>query len=101
MAENYWVELWPGWTRRWDGMVLRILFGATGSMIGFGLIALANFGATFKKDQPEWDGEAISILILGIATIAVSLAVMFRPSRLSILSTVIVVIAIPVVGSIV
>lgn len=101
MAENDWLELWPAWARRWYGMVLRILFGATGSMLGIGLIALANFGATFKKQQPEWDGEAISILVLGLATVTVSLAVLVRPSRLTILSTVIVAIAIPVVGSIV
>ena len=98
MPENHWVELWPGWARHWYGMVLRILLGAIGTMLGIGLIALANFGATFKKDQAEWDGEAISILILGLATITVSLAVLIRPSRLTILSAVAVLIAIPVVG---
>ena len=51
MAENDWLELWPAWARRWYGMVLRILFGATGSMLGIGLIALANFGATFKSSN--------------------------------------------------
>ncbi len=101
MAERAWTDPWPAWSRRWFGIALRVLAGGLGTFVGLALIMLANFGATFKKDQPEWDGESLTILFLGLATILTAIAVAVRPSRLTVAFALVTAVAIPLVGSII
>lgn len=101
MPDGAWTDTWPAWSRRWFGIALRVFAGVLGTLAGVVLIVLANFGATFKKSQPEWDAESLAILFLGLATIAVAVAVTIRPSRLTVTLAVLTVFAIPLVGSII
>lgn len=80
---------------------MRVLVGALGILAGLGLIWLAGFAATFKKTQAEWDGEALTILFLGVAIVVVALALAVRPSRLTISLAAFTAVAIPVVGAII
>lgn len=101
MAERYWTQAWPSWVRRWYGVVLRVLVGGAGALLGIGLIWLAGFAATFKNTRPDWDGESLTILFLGIAVVMVAFALAVWPSRLTIGVAALAAVAIPVIGGIV
>lgn len=101
MGERSWTEPWPGWAPKWYGIALRAVLGLLGTLVGLGLVVLANFGATYKKSPPEWNGENVTVLLLGTATIVVGLAVATKPSRLSVAVTALTAVSIPIVGLII
>lgn len=101
MPDRAWTRLWPSWVSRWYGIVLRVLVGVLGMLAGLGLIWLAGFAATFKKTQPEWDGEALTVLFLGMVTVVVAIALAVRPSRLTFVLAALTALAIPIVGGII
>lgn len=73
--------MWPAWMDRWYGIVLRLIVGVGGVLVGLGLLWLANFGASFKRDVPQWDLESVLILLAGLVPIGSSLVAAFRRSK--------------------
>lgn len=80
-----WFDLWPTWSSRWFGWVLRLLLGVVGGLFGFFLIVLASFGATYEQRSPEWGGEEVLFLGFGVLILCASLWVIARPARASLL----------------
>ncbi len=99
MAERSWTRSWPSWAGRWYGVVFRVLVGLIGTLVGLGLTWLAGFAATFKDNQPDWDGESLTLLVLGIVTAVLAIALALRPSRLTVALAAATAVAIPTVGA--
>lgn len=76
-------EAWPSWIGRPIGIVTRLIVAIFSLAAGAGAVVLAVFSATFKKQQPEWNLENLSIFALGVLAGLLGLWVAFRPSRLS------------------
>lgn len=80
---NGWLDPWPTWCGRWFGWALRAALGLGGSLLGAFLILIANVGAGFMRTDPQWDTEAVLILVSGIAMLMASVWVVARPSKAS------------------
>jgi uncharacterized membrane protein HdeD (DUF308 family) len=93
-----WLDLWPEWSRRWQGWVLRVVIGVAGLLFGLVMLWLAFFAATFGSDPADWDAESVTIAIIGAAGIVAGLWVAIRPSRASV-AAVLLVVAGTLVGS--
>lgn len=91
---------WDRWMNSKRGFVLRALFGLSGSLLGLALIWVAWFGASFKRTNPEWDGEVTALLILGVAVILASLHAAVRPSVRNAVVAAVVIALVPVAGGI-
>lgn len=93
------LDPWPSWSRRWFGRVVRILVLGLGSLAGLVLIWLANWAASGLRGPPAWDGEAVAMLITGIATIGVSILLAARPTRGTVTLATLDVVWIPFLGN--
>lgn len=96
-----WLELWPAWSNRWYGWVGRVFIGSVGGGLGLLLVVLADFGATYKKDVPEWGLEEVTFLVFGLAIVSASIWVLFRPARASIALLAVAVVGVFVAGGLV
>jgi uncharacterized protein YhhL (DUF1145 family) len=76
-------DVWPSWIGRPIGIVTRVIVALLSLAAGAGAVFLAIFSATFKKQQPEWNLENLSIFALGVLAGLLGLWVALRPSRLS------------------
>lgn len=78
-----WLDPWPTWRGRWFGWALRAALGLSGSLLGAFFVLIANVGADFMRNDPQWDTEALVILLSGIAMLIASVWVFSRPSKAS------------------
>ena len=82
-------------------MLLRALFGFGGFLVGMGLLWLAAFAATFETSPPEWDAEALSLAVIGLAVVGSTVVAAVRPTKRNILIAGAALIAIPLVAQII
>lgn len=99
MTEFGWTETWPGWANHWIGRTIRVLVGLIGTVSGLVMIWYARGMAGFLRSQPDWDGETITVAVLGAALALAALSLSIRPSRLTVSLAALVAIAIPFVGA--
>lgn len=99
MSDPRWTESWPGWASHWLGRALRILFGILGAVFGLVMIWYARGMAGYLRSQPHWDGETVTVAVLGAALVLAALSVSIRPSRLTVSLAALVLAAIPFVGA--
>lgn len=81
-----WLDDWPSWSGRWYGWILRVAIAGAGTLYGAVLVWIAGFGASFKTSPPEWGFEETSILVAGLLMVFVSIWVLVRPSRASLVA---------------
>lgn len=74
------------------------LFGLLSSAFGLVLILLAQFGAAFKRDEPQYNAEMLVVLGLGVIIIVVAIRAVLRPSKPNAIVAEAALVAAPVVG---
>jgi len=92
---------WEKWTRHPVGVTLRVVLALAGVALASLLIWLANFAASYKKTPSVWDGEALTVLTVGLMVGAAALLAAFRPSKRNTVLATIAFFAVPVAGAII
>lgn len=54
---------------RWYGWLARLLIGLSGILLGALLVLVATFGASFKRDMPDWGAKEVVFLCFGLVII--------------------------------
>lgn len=90
---------WERWTQRPTGMALRVVFGVLGAVLGLLLVWISWFGASFKKNEPQWDFETLVLLVLGLAVVASTVLAAVRPTKRNTLVGLLIVLLVPVAGA--
>lgn len=84
------------WARRPIGLVLRAVLAIAGTAAGLILVAIGNFGATYKNDTPVWDFEATAFVVLGVFMIAGVILAAIRPNRRTFAFLALVMVSVPI-----
>lgn len=81
--------------------MVRTVFGIAGVLLGAAIAFLGFFGAGYMQSQPDWSGEPSVLLILGISVVVAVPAAAIRPTRLTIAIAALVLLAVPITGTVI
>lgn len=74
-------ELWPAWMATPQGKAIRLVLGLLGVTAGFFLVWVAVLAETVS-DTEQWSGGVSSLVAVGLALAATSLAASLQPTKM-------------------